>query len=56
MAEHFLANGCPEIRVFSRDETKQEEMRNRLRHPALRFYIGDMRDSQSVSRAMQVST
>ena len=53
MAEHLLAKGCPEIRVFSRDEVKQEEMRNRLGHPALRFYIGDVRDSQSVSRAMQ---
>jgi UDP-N-acetylglucosamine 4,6-dehydratase len=53
MAEHLLAKGCHEIRVFSRDEVKQEEMRNRLGHPALRFYIGDVRDSQSVSRAMQ---
>lgn len=40
-----------EIRIFSRDEKKQDEMRNKLQNPKLRFYIGDVRDFESVEPA-----
>ena len=42
-----------EIRVFSRDEKKQDDMRNRLSNPKLRFYIGDVRNYDSVEKAMR---
>lgn len=42
-----------EIRIFSRDEKKQDDMRNQLRNDKLRFYIGDVRDYNSVERAMR---
>jgi UDP-N-acetylglucosamine 4,6-dehydratase/5-epimerase len=42
-----------EIRVFSRDEKKQEDMRLKLNNEKLRFYIGDVRDGQSLYSAMQ---
>ena len=40
-----------EIRILSRDETKQDDMRRRVSDPRLRFYIGDVRDYESVERA-----
>lgn len=46
--EHFS-----EIRIFSRDEKKQDDMRNQLKNDKLRFYIGDVRDYNSVERAMR---
>lgn len=42
-----------EIRIFSRDEKKQDDMRNHLKSPKLKFYIGDVRDYGSVERAMR---
>lgn len=42
-----------EIRVFSRDEKKQEDQRRRLSHPKVKFYIGDVRDTQSVETAVR---
>ena len=42
-----------EIRIFSRDEKKQDDMRNALRNDKLKFYIGDVRDYNSVNQAMQ---
>lgn len=42
-----------EIRIFSRDEKKQEDMRIRLRNEKLKFYIGDVRDYNSVEKAMR---
>lgn len=42
-----------EIRIFSRDEKKQDDMRNALKNDKLKFYIGDVRDYSSVERAMQ---
>tara|TARA_B110000208_G_C11787582_1_gene436175 strand:- start:1281 stop:2288 length:1008 start_codon:yes stop_codon:yes gene_type:complete len=42
-----------EIRIFSRDEKKQEDMRIRLRNEKLKFYIGDVRDYSSVEKAMR---
>lgn len=42
-----------EIRIFSRDEKKQDDMRNQLKNDKLKFYIGDVRDYSSVERAMR---
>jgi UDP-N-acetylglucosamine 4,6-dehydratase len=42
-----------EIRIFSRDEKKQDDMRNHFKNDKLRFYIGDVRDYNSVERAMR---
>ncbi|NEW78106.1 MAG: polysaccharide biosynthesis protein [Gelidibacter sp.] len=42
-----------EIRIFSRDEKKQDDMRNQLKNNKLKFYIGDVRDYDSVERAMR---
>lgn len=52
MLQDLLRRGCPEIRILSRDEEKQDMLRNSLRSPNVRFYIGDVRDRDSVSRAM----
>lgn len=46
--EHFS-----EIRIFSRDEKKQDDMRNQLKNDKLKFYIGDVRDYASIERAMR---
>jgi UDP-glucose 4-epimerase len=51
MIRRLLANGVEEIRVLSRDELKQHEMRTTLNDPRVRFYIGDVRDFDSVDRA-----
>jgi UDP-glucose 4-epimerase len=42
-----------EIRIFSRDEKKQDDMRNALNNDKLKFYIGDVRDYSSIERAMR---
>ena len=42
-----------EIRIFSRDEKKQDDMRTKLKSAKLKFYIGDVRDYSSVERAMR---
>jgi UDP-N-acetylglucosamine 4,6-dehydratase len=49
----FLKSDIGEIRIFSRDEKKQEDMRIALAHPKLRFYIGDVREPGSVRSAMR---
>ncbi len=49
----FLNSDLREIRVFSRDEKKQDDMRKRFAHSKLKFYIGDVRDSRSVAAAMR---
>ena len=41
-----------EIRIFSRDEKKQDDMRNQLKNEKLKFYIGDVRDYASIEGAM----
>ncbi|MGA3072012.1 MAG: polysaccharide biosynthesis protein [Terracidiphilus sp.] len=45
--------GFSEIRIFSRDEKKQEDMRNRLRNVAVSFYLGDVRNYDSVMQVMR---
>ena len=47
-SDHFR-----EIRIFSRDEKKQDDMRKNFNNPKLKFYIGDVRDYQSVMNAMR---
>jgi len=42
-----------EIRIFSRDEKKQDDMRKLLNHPKLKFYIGDVKDANSVDTAVK---
>lgn len=49
----FLDSDIAEIRIFSRDEKKQDDMRKRYNHPKLKFYVGDVRDQRSVARAMR---
>jgi UDP-N-acetylglucosamine 4,6-dehydratase/5-epimerase len=49
----FLHTGVKEIRVFSRDEKKQEDLRIALNNEKLRFYIGDVRDPDSLRTAMK---
>ena len=51
--KRFLDTDIAEIRIFSRDEKKQDDMRKRFNHPKLKFYIGDVRDSRSVAAAMR---
>ena len=48
----FLATNIKEIRVFSRDEKKQEDMRISLANAKLKFHIGDVRDPASITAAM----
>lgn len=50
--KRFLRTDVREIRVFSRDEKKQEDMRIAMNNPKLRFYIGDVRDYDSVRQAL----
>jgi UDP-glucose 4-epimerase len=47
----FLATDIAEIRIFSRDEKKQEEMRSAYNNPKLKFYIGDVRGYDSIHQA-----
>ena len=50
--KRFLDSDVGEIRIFSRDEKKQDDMRHRLQNPKVKFYIGDVRDKRSVDSAM----
>ncbi len=49
----FLDSDIKEIRIFSRDEKKQDDMRHALQNPKVKFYIGDVRDKRSVDGAMK---
>lgn len=48
----ILDSDIKEIRIFSRDEKKQDDMRHELQNPKVKFYIGDVRDKRSVDGAM----
>ncbi|XJZ27093.1 polysaccharide biosynthesis protein [Bacillota bacterium Lsc_1132] len=50
--ERFLDSDIKEIRIFSRDEKKQDDMRKLYKNDKLKFYIGDVRDLASVKNAM----
>jgi UDP-N-acetylglucosamine 4,6-dehydratase len=49
----FLNSDIAEIRIFSRDEKKQDDMRKHFASDKLKFYLGDVRDYQSISNAMR---
>jgi UDP-N-acetylglucosamine 4,6-dehydratase/5-epimerase len=51
--DRFLNTGIDEIRIFSRDEKKQDDMRKRYANPKLKFYLGDVRDSRSLRAAFR---
>ncbi len=51
--KRFLNTEVKEIRIFSRDEKKQDDMRHALQNPKVKFYIGNIRDRQSVDGAME---
>ena len=49
----FVNSDFKEIRIFSRDEKKQDELRRQLSNPKVKFYIGDVRDYRSVETAVR---
>ena len=51
--KRFLSTDIGEIRIFSRDEKKQDDLRRKLNNDKLKFYIGDVRDYSSVNEAMK---
>ena len=53
VTKRFLDSDIAEIRIFSRDEKKQDDMRLKYHSNKLKFYIGDVRDQSSVLNAMQ---
>src|SRR6516165_10084475 len=53
MCQRFLCPAIRELRILSRDEKKQEDMRLRFGDARMKFYIGDVRDYGSVLEAMQ---
>lgn len=50
--DRFLSTDIKEIRIFSRDEKKQDDMRNHYKNDKIKFYIGDVRDLASIRPAM----
>ena len=50
--ERFLTSGIKEIRIFSRDEKKQDDMRRHYQNDKIRYFIGDVRDITSVQNAI----
>lgn len=51
--KRFIKENVGEIRIFSRDEKKQEDQRLHYRDPRLRYYLGDVRDPRSIDAAMR---
>lgn len=51
--KRFLKSSIHEIRIFSRDEKKQDDMRRKLNNKKIKYYIGDVRDYSSISDAMR---
>lgn len=49
----FIDSDLKEIRIFSRDEKKQDDMRHAIQNPKVKFYIGNVRDKESVDIAMR---
>jgi len=50
--KHYLDSSLKEIRIFSRDEKKQDDMRKKYNDPKIKFYIGDVRNRDSIDNAM----
>jgi UDP-glucose 4-epimerase len=55
MVKQLLSDGVSEIRIFSRDETKQDQMRNVFKDSRIKFIIGDVRDQSSIEPAIDGS-
>lgn len=55
LIESLLQNDVEEIRVLSRDEVKQEELRNRFSDPRIRLILGDVRDRESVRSSLEIN-
>ena len=55
MVRHLLSEGVSQVRVFSRDETKQDQMRSSLKDERVKFIIGDVRDQSSIEPAIDGS-
>jgi len=53
MAKHSLERDAAEVRIFSRDEAKQDAMRHAFANPRVRFYLGDTRDPESIERVVR---
>lgn len=53
MARHLLDRGIRQVNIFSRDEAKQDDMRHRFNDGRLRFFLGDVRDFDSIRPAMR---
>ena len=51
--KRFMKSELKEIRIFSRDEKKQDDMRKKFNNPKIKFYIGDVRDKESVNTVMK---
>jgi len=49
----FMDSDIGQIRIFSRDEKKQDDMRHKLQNDKVKFYIGDVRDFDSINTAMR---
>ena len=56
MVRRLLATDVDEVRVLSRDEAKQDDLRRQLNDSRVRFYVGDVRDPHSVADAMVGAT
>ena len=50
--DRFLNTNIEEIRIFSRDEKKQDDMRKKYKNPKIKFYIGDVREQESIKNAI----
>lgn len=53
LLDYLMEDDFGEVRIFSRDELKQEEMRISLNHPRVKYYIGDIRSRKSIDAAMK---
>ena len=53
MLNRFANDQIQEIRIFSRDEKKQDDMRKKYRNAKIKFYLGDVRETQSLKNAMR---
>lgn len=52
MATHLLESDVGEVRIFSRDEEKQDTMRRKISDPRLKFFVGDVRNRESLAAPM----
>lgn len=53
MARYFLDKGCREVRILSRDEKKQDDMRRKYQNKRLKFFLGDVRDKSSIRESFK---